>query len=79
MSNIRKDFNGVSNDSVRSLVKKTYMLHESAQVKIEFLYSYPRNDGAAEYEFKAIFECKDEWHDDGIVEKFITVSIRDNY
>ena len=79
MSNIGKDFNGVSHESVRAIIRDSYNLHHSWPVSVELMSVYPRNDGTSEYEFNAIFEYKNDWHDDGIVEKFITVSIRDNY
>lgn len=70
---------GVKNESVRKLVKDTFGLHDSEPVRIEFLSSYPRQNGVTEYEFNAIFEYKNDWCDNGIVEKFVTVSIRDDY
>ena len=65
--------------SIIKLVKDTFNLNEHEPVRVDFMSSYPRQDGTTEYEFKALFKDKNEWHDNGVVERFITVSIRDNY
>lgn len=79
MSNIGKDFNGVSHESVRAIIRATYNLHHSWAVNVELMSIYPRPDGASEYEFKTTFIYKNDWVDESLVTKFVTVSIRDNY
>lgn len=79
MSNFGKRYEGVSHDTVRAMVRSTYNLHHSWPIDVELLSIYPNGSGNTEYEFKATFILKNDWDDEGLVTKFITVSIRDEY